>query len=184
MVPFNLGLSQFLIMRLPERTASGGLGYKHEEFALHNKTLLMNSFFVAENELNRNRLQGKKDEVFFQIIVLTDTIDKENYALDQRVVVSRNHPDYLGQGFVATKELKIDYLAFQTAENTAYAIVNTRLFDLKHGKTIIIAPQKDNSLRSLQVRSPQLTSESVTGYTRELLKQKEIIDFLEQQANI
>ena len=85
---------------------------------------------------------------------------------------------------MATKELKIDYLAFQTAENTAYAIVNTRLFDLKHGKTIIIAPQKDNSLRSLQVRSPQLTSESVTGYTRELLKQKEIIDFLEQQANI
>ena len=38
----------------------------------------MDSFFVEKNELNKNRLNDKKDDVFFQIIVLTDTIDKKN----------------------------------------------------------------------------------------------------------
>ena len=68
--------------------------------------------------------------------------------------------------------------------NKKHLLRTEAFYERYGGKTIIIAPQKDNSLRSLQVRSPQLTSESVTGYTRELLKQKEIIDFLEQQANI
>ncbi len=144
----------------------------------------MDSFIVEKNELNKNRLNDKKDDVFFQIIVLTDTTDNENYALHQSAVLSRNHPDYLGQGFIKTQSNRIDYLAFQTAENDAFAIVNTRLYNLNFGKTILIAPQKDKTLRSLQIKSPQMTSLSLKKSTEDLLNQKEIIDFFQKEGNI
>ncbi len=108
----------------------------------------MCSFFVGKNALNKDRLKGLKDEVFFQIFVLTDMMDNENDKLTTNIVISRNHPDYLGQGFVKTKNNRIDYVAFTIAENESYAIINTRIFDLRFGKTILIAPQQDKTLIS------------------------------------
>lgn len=137
----------------------------------------MYGFFIGKNDLNKDRLNTMKNEVFFEILVLTDTIDNVNHKLNQSMVTSRNHPDYLGQGFIKTKNNRIDFIAFQTAENNAYAIVNARLFDLNYGKTVLIAPQKDQSLRSLQIKSPQITSDSIIPYTNQLLMDKKIIEF-------
>ena len=148
-------------------------------FKLKDKTLLMNSFFIGQNELNKNRLNNKKDEIFFQIIVLTDTINN-----NQSLILSRNHPDYLGQGFFKTKNNRIDYLAFKTADNTAYAIINTKLFDLNFGKTVLVTPQKDKTLRFLQLASPELISDSITKYTNDLIKENAISRFLLKSNNI
>lgn len=161
-----------------------GLGNKSGEFEVQNKKLLMNSFFIKENELNKTRIQGKPDEVFFQIIVLTDTVDDINYNLNRSQIISRNHPDYLGQGFIATKNNRIDYLAFLTAENEAFAIVNTRLFNLNYGKTILIAPQKDKTLRSLQIQTPQVSFDSITDLTHKLLKDPKVVDFFVSDSGI
>src|SRR5690606_21440013 len=151
---------------------------------IKDKTILFNSFFVKNSEMNKKHLHDKKDEIFFQIIVLTDTIDAVNYTHFRSEIISRNHPDYLGQGFFKTKNNIIDYVAFVTADRNSYAIVNTRLFDLNFGTAILIAPQKDRSLRTMQIKLPVLTSEDINSYTDSLLKKPKVIDFFTKQGNI
>ena len=162
-------------------SAPGGEAY---EYKIENKTILYNSFFVSKNELNKMFLGDKKDEVFFQIIILTDLVDTVNYSHSSSQVLSRNHPDYIGQGSFKTKNNKIDYLAFITANRNSYAVINMRLFDLQMGKTILIAPQTDKSFRSLQIKSPQLTKDELDEYTEKLLTQNEIRDFFTKNGNI
>lgn len=157
-----------------------GLGSIGDKFSRESQILVMNSFFVKKNEFNKSRLNDRKDEIFFHIIISTDTIDEVNHNLASSIVISRNHPDYLGQGFIKTKNNRIDYLAFQALENNAYAIINTRIFDLNYGKTILIAPQNDKTFKSLQIASPQLTSDAILEYTKKLVSEKEIIEFFKQ----
>ncbi|MCX7546699.1 hypothetical protein OS188_01895 [Xanthomarina sp. F1114] len=182
--PFEIGVFPEPKYNLIGEASFKGLGNRSEEFKIKDKKILMNCFFVGENRLNKNRLDGMKDEVFFQVLVLTDTIDNENYNLNKSIAISRNHPDYLGQGFIKTKNNRIDYLAFQTAENNAYAIINSRIFDLSFGKTILIAPQKNKSLKSYQIKSPDLTSDSVSDYTKKLISNKQTISFFGKKENI
>ena len=59
-----------------------------------------------------------------------------------------------------------------------------RLFDLEDGKTILIAPQKDMSLRSMQIKSPDLSNKGIDTYTDELLKDEEVIQFFTKKGNI
>lgn len=182
--PFEMGVFPVPKYNLLGEDSFKGIGNKFGQFKVKDKIVLMNSFFVRENALNQTRLKGMKDEVFFQVMVLTDTIDNENYNLAKALVLSRNHPDYLGQGFIKTKTNKIEYLAFITAENNAYAIINTRIFDLGFGKTILLAPQKDKTLRSLQIESPRMTSDSVTEYSDNLLLDEKVRTFFENNDNI
>ena len=58
------------------------------------------------------------------------------------------------------------------------------MFDLTKGRTILIAPQKDGSLRSMQIDSPVLSSQEIQGYTDKLLKKEEIENFFSQRGNI
>lgn len=152
-------------------------GGDDNELKLGDKTILYNAFYVGASEVNQAFVGDKKDEVFFQIIVLTDFVDTLNYSHVLSEVVSRNHPHYIGQGYYKTQTSSIDYSAFIAANRDAYAIVNMRLFDLKFGKTILIAPQKDGSFRSMQVQSPPLSKEDIEAYTENLLKEQEIADF-------
>lgn len=182
--PFEIGVFPVPRYDIVGKESFKGLGNKSGDFHIKQRNILMNSFFIEKNKLNESRLKGMKDRVFFQIMVLTDTIDDQNYHLNKSIIISRNHPDYLGQGFIKTKDNKIDYLAFQTAENNAYAIINTRIFDLNFGKTILIAPQKDGTLKSLQVKSPELSSESIIEYTNEFIKDIKTIKFFDETENI
>jgi len=182
--PFELGVFPVPRYDLIGKDSFKGLGNMPEDFITEDRKLVMNSFYVGKNELNKNRIKQGDDAVFFQIIVLTDTIDDVNYNLQQSIGISRNHPDYFGQGFVQTKKTRIDYSAFQTAENTSYAIVNTRVFDLKFGKTIVIAPQKDGTLKSLQIKSPNLSSKSIVAYTKKLIATEKMNAFLEAKGTI
>ncbi len=175
--PFELGVFPVPKYELLGDGSFKGLGNTNEDFKAGNKTVVMNSFFVSKNEINKERLDDKGNEVFFQLLVLTDTLDTENYNLNKSIAISRNHPDYVGQGFVKTKSNTIDYFAFDTAEGESYAIINTRLFNLNFGKTILIAPQKDETFQSLQVKSPVLTSETIIEYTESILEEDTILKF-------
>ena len=182
--PFVIGTFPVPKYDLLGKGSFTGVGTVGDKYPMKSKTLVMNSFFVRKNELNKSRLKERKDEIFFQIIISTDTIDNVNYNLAGNFILSRNHPDYLGQGFIKTKNNRIDYLAFQTPENNAYAIINTRIFDLNYGKTILIAPQKDKTLKSLQIKSPELTSDSIFDYTKRLINENKIIEFFEENMKI
>lgn len=165
----------------------GNFGYTGAPgYAKHvgGKTLLYNSFFVRTSDVNREFVGDRPDEIFFQVIMLTDFIDTENYTHLQSLISSRNHPHYVGEGFYRTKNNKIDYLAFINARHDAYAVVNMRYFDLSLGKTILIAPQKDGSLRSMQVQSPPMSREEVDAYTDQLLQRAEVIEFFTDEGNI
>ena len=155
-----------------------------DELKIGDKTILFNSFLVGASAVHKDFVKEKKNEVFFQIIVLTDFVDTINYSHVSSNIISRNHPDYIGQGFYKTMNNKIEYTAFLTANRNAYAIINMRLFDLQMGKTILIAPQRDNSFRSMQINSPFLTSDELKAYTEKLLKEKEVIHFFTQSGTI
>ncbi len=119
-----------------------GVGNKSGIYKIGDKTILMNSFFSNKNEINGKYLDTFSDEIFFHLMVLTDTVDTVNYSHSSSIILSRNHPDYLGQGAFKTKTNQIDYTAFITAERDMFAIVNTRLFNLNFGQTILEAISK------------------------------------------
>lgn len=182
--PFELGVFPVPKYELLGEGSFKGLGNTNKDFKAGNKTVVMNSFFVAKNDINKERLGDKHSEVFFHLLVLTDTLDNENYNLNKNIAISRNHPDYVAQGFVKTKTNAIDYFAFDTAEGESYAIINTRLFNLNFGKTILIAPQKDGTFRSLQVKSPVLTSETIIKYTESILEEDTMLKFFNEKGAI
>lgn len=187
--PINFGAYPVSDYKLPYKDFRGmgnrgALSEKNKK-KIEDKTILYNSFVVARNKFNEAYIGEKgDDEVFFQIIVLTDYIDTLRFSHTNSLVVSRDNPHLIGEGYFVTKNNKIDYVSFITAERDMYAIVNMRLFNLKYGKTILIAPQKDGSLRSMQIESPTLSSKDIDTYTDKLLEEKQIRDFFLAKGNI
>jgi hypothetical protein len=159
-------------------------GGEGSELKITGKTILYNSFFAGANSFNKGFIANKKNEVFFQIIVLTDTVDTVNYSHVGSEVISRNHPNYIGQGFYKTKSQKIEYIAFQTADRHSFAMVNMRLFDLSLGRTILIAPQTNQSFKSKQINAEILSSEEIEAFTDSLVKVPQIIQFFTQNGTI
>ncbi|MDR3022735.1 hypothetical protein [Chryseobacterium sp.] len=99
-------------------------------------------------------------------------------------IVSRNFPDVIGQGFVKTSNNRIDFSAFTTLEKEEFAIVNLKLYNLRYGHIILIAPQKDGSLRSLQINNTtDLTSETLKPYLEQLTQQPEVFSFFINEKN-
>ena len=182
--PFEVGAFPVPNYELLGKNSFKGIGNIGDEFIFDDKNIIMNSFFTRSNKLNKSRLNNLPDEIFFQILVSTDTLDHVNYNLTNSITISRNHPDYLGQGFVQTKKNRVEYTAFQTAEGDAFAIVNARLFNLRFGKTILISPQVDGTLQSMQIKSLQIQSDSIVSYTTELLNDKKVNAFFKKNNAI
>ncbi|SHE47312.1 hypothetical protein [Pedobacter caeni] len=152
--------------------------------SLKDKKIIYNGFFVDKSFINQDYLGVKPNEVFFLVVVLTDYIAEDGNSHMEASVSSRNYPDYIGQGSIKTKNNKIDFISFLTADRNNYAVVNFRLFDLNLGRVVLIAPQKDGSLRSMQLKPGILPSKEVKLYIKDLLTQKEVISFFLEKANI
>ncbi len=154
-------------------------------FEIIDKKIIYHSFYVNKNAVNKEFIIDKPNEVFFTIAVLTDSIDLKRYSHTNVNISSRNHPHYIGQGFVKTKSNEIDFISFLTADRNYYAIVNMRLFDLRIGRIILIAPQKDGTLRSLQLDSSIMSSEEMDIHMENLMtNDKEVIEFFTKSQNI
>jgi hypothetical protein len=149
-----------------------------------DKKIVYSNFNISKNGSNEQFLGDKKNEVFFTIIVLTNFIDSINYTHRSSQIVSRNNPDFVGQGYIKTKDNKVDYTAFITANREQHALVNMRLFNLKNGRFILIAPQTDGSLRSLQLSSPILSTDEIDAYIDKILKKENVIKFFTSKGNI
>lgn len=144
---------------------------------LEGKKIVYASFSENINTLNNYRVR-ENNQIFFTILVLTDFVDEKDFTSMKSQIVSRNFPDVIGQGYIKTKSNKIDFTAFITLENEQFAIVNLKLYNLKYGNVILIAPQKDGSLRSIQVKNTRnITNESLKSNLDELLRKQEIIQF-------
>ena len=154
-------------------------------FNLKNKKIIYHSLYVKKNKFNNDSIPFVSNKVYFSIIVLTDSIDLKNYSHTNVSISSRNHPHYIGQGFIRTKQNEVDFAAFITADDNSYAIVNMRLYDLRIGRIILIAPKKDGTLRSLQIDSAEMSSEEINNYIKDILtNNKKVIDFFTKPDNI
>lgn len=143
--PFHAGVFPTPAYSLyPGRTFHGvGCGYYEEQ---KDSLYELHSYFYFNENVN----DSLAPNIFFEIITYSPTIDTENYSHVHNEIISRNYPDYIGQGRMMAFEKQIDYMAFITHTGESYAIVNMRLFNLNLGKKIIITPQPDGSLRSRQ----------------------------------
>ena len=143
---------------------------------VEDKEVVFNSFFIGNSEF-----YDKKDRnrVFFTIITVVDTVDTKNSAIGSSYFLSRNHPDYGGEGSIITKNSRVDYLAFTTPDKGSFAVVNMRLFHLEYGNIIIIAPHKDGSFRSLQIESERVNNEEMFNYLKTaILNRQDVIKFI------
>lgn len=163
-----------------------GIGFTRTQYlSIGDKQFISTSFIANKGEHNKVFMgTDQLQEVLFTYIMLTDYIDTVNYTHGSNYAESRNHPHYLCEGTMKTTAQTIDYLAMMTGDRNNYAVINMRFFDLRFGQTILIAPQKDNSLRFLQVPSPGLNSLTAPAYVEKLLTKAEILNFFQQKGNI
>lgn len=161
--------------------------YKHGasgagEFFIEGKYPISVSYFlIGKHGYNKHEFQdGVSHYSFFNLVVLTDTLDPKDYSLVDNYVTSRNHPDYVGQGRIKTKKVKIDYVCFHRPDHTAYAIVGTKLFNLSDGQTIIAVVKEDSSVHFMQLKTPQLPHARVEPYINRLVKNQPVVDFFEK----
>lgn len=164
------------------RYKGAGIGGNVVEY--HDKKIAYTFFSKGKTITTENILKDKEDEVYFTFVILTDFVDTVKYSHTSAYFTSRNNPDVVCEGFYKTKTEEIDYTAFITANRDEFAIVNMRLFNLKSGRIILIAPQKDRTLRSLQLDPPIMSSGEISNYIKEILKQNNVKAFFDNKDNI
>lgn len=185
--PFTYGVFPYPIYDSIQKDGFKGVGTLGNFFGLklQGKRIVYTSF-VENNwgSLNSHKIKNK-NRVFFTILVLTDFIDDKEYTSSKMNIISRNFPDVIGQGFIKTSNNRIDFAAFTTLEKEDFAIVNMKLYHLKYGNIILITPQKDGSLRSMQINNvTDLTSETLKPYVEQLIQKPEIVTFFTNEKTI
>lgn len=105
------------------------------------------------NAADKYRVLAESNDYFitkFTILILTDLLEDR---ASMNTVISRNYPHYMSTGKQKTTQGEIDWVQMDMADGQNFAIINQRYFDLAFGQTIIIVPQKDGSLRFLQLEA-------------------------------
>ena len=149
---------------------------------VEDKEIVFASFHMGNSELYK---EEQRNKAFFTVITVIDTVDTNNFALGASRMISRNHPDYTGQGSFITKDNKVDFVAFATPDKGSFAIVNMRLFHLEYGNIILITPQKDGSFRSLQIEGSVPPAEgSFDDIETNVLLREEVVKFFTAQGVI
>lgn len=152
--------------------------YPDYRLQLKGKEIMYTSFFMNKSKLYKENPDINR--VFFTVITVVDTLDQTTgFAIGGAHISSRNHPDYVGRGYFMTKNNKVEFVGFTTPEKQDYALINMRLFHLNHGNVIVIAPQKDGTLRSLQIKESEISEAKNYDFIRNnILKREEVIEFL------
>lgn len=151
----------------------------------NGKKLTYHYYFKGKTEATKELLNERPDEAFFIIVALTGNADTAKGSSGSTHIFSRNNPDVLCEGyFTAQNNDELGYLAFITGDREEFAVVNMKLFNLKNGRTILVAPQKDHSLRFLQISTPLISGSEVQGFLNKLLEQNKIKDFFLRKGSL
>lgn len=155
---------------------SPGGTLKFTKLNIENKHIHGYSIGWAKGDFNAHLFQKNQDPVriYFNILILMDDPKEELRAAQ---IVSRNHPHYLATGSQKTKIGKVDWAQMALADDSNYAIVSQRIFDLNYGRTILVAPQKDGSLRFLQLSSVDSFKDLNAFLVDEVAPDQKVIDF-------
>lgn len=158
---------------------SPGTGVWFSQLGIGSRELIGRHLLLGKGEMNEKKLAAAEleDEIVFSIFVLSGK-EKESLA------TSRNHPLYLAEGRIKTAAGPVEWMAIHRPDGQSMAIVNTRVFDLRFGQTILVAPQQDKSLRFLQLEAPLFSRKTLPTYLRELQQMEQVKNFLQQAGNI
>ncbi|MCV6630190.1 MAG: hypothetical protein OIF50_10050 [Flavobacteriaceae bacterium] len=162
---------------------SPGNGNGPIEIQIGGKHIIGHQVIIANGEHSAHLFKNPSDQyiTYFVILTIADAQDAVNPVL----ATSRNHPHYLSQGSLnTTTKSRVDWVAMQLADKNAYAIVNSRLFDLRVGRVILAAPQKDGSIRFYQTQAPPMNKEEREQYIENLKTDKTALNFFKNANNI
>ena len=176
---FPLHLSPFPV---PEYETTGN-GTSGSDFEIEGKNIISRSALVKRGPHNEFLFtdENAKEMVYFTILTIDDNVENPNVTLAS----SRNHPHYFAQGSLnSSTKSKVDWIAIQAADQNAYAVVNGKVFDLRVGRVILAAPQKDGSIRFYQSKAGPMSVAHLQDYLNDLMSRKMTINFFTQKGNI
>lgn len=162
---------------------SPGNGNGSIETEIGGKKIIGQTIIIGRGEHSEYLFKNLNDEyiTYFTILTISDGMETENPVL----ATSRNHPHYLAQGSLNTSsKSRVDWVATQFADKNAYGIVNTRIFDLRIGRLILVAPQKDGSIRFYQTEAPTMNAEEREKFIENLKTEPKAIAFFNNKNNI
>lgn len=120
------------------------------EIDINGKSIKGHSVGFAKDKYRNHLLKDTADFYinYFNIFICTDLTSDEASANE---VVSRNYPHYFSTGKQKTSLGSVDWMQMSLASGSNFAVVSQRYFNLDFGKTLLIIPLKDGSLRILQI---------------------------------
>lgn len=163
--------------------SSPGNGSGSIEMEIEGKRIIGHNVIIGKGKHSEHLFKSPLDKyiTYFTILVIADGKETENPVL----ATSRNHPHYISQGSLNTStKSRVDWVAMQLADKNAYAVVNSKLFDLRVGRLILAAPQKDGSIRFYQTQAPLMNASEREKFIKNLETDKIAIDFFLKENNI
>ena len=138
-------------------------------FELDQKTIRGVMFSWGKYDVNKHLAVNESHNLicYFNLFVLTD-LEQKDKAID---MASRNYPHVLSTGKQKTSVGDVDWVHVGMADGNNLAIINQRIFDLKFGKTVLVAPQRDGSLRFMQREAPASYDFYDENYQKEFLRE-------------
>ncbi|TDQ33361.1 hypothetical protein [Zeaxanthinibacter enoshimensis] len=146
------------------------------------RDVVSRSVFIRRGEQNESLLKplNKNSEVLINLLCLTDDVSLPNPS----IVTSRNHPNYLAEGTFNSRNYKTDWVVIRAYDGKSYAIINMKFFNLKYGRTILVAPQQSGEIHFKQLQDELLEETEVELYLDQLTRNIEVIDFFVKEGNI
>lgn len=121
------------------------------EYAVYSEPFVINEDVILKGyrigEYESFESEKKIDKLI--LIILTNDKDSE----DATFVNSRNFPYLTAEGYFKTSVDIYKWTLTSSPDGFATLFINTKLFDLRFGKTILIYPQKDGSIRFTQLNT-------------------------------
>jgi len=123
---------------------------------------------------------------YLNLFILTDDPAPEQ---NSKSMSSRNYPHVLSTGKQKTSVGEVDWVQTGLADGSNYLIINQRIFDLNFGRTILVAPQKDGSLRFMQIEAPaSYASSGSKGFYSSIINKLEndeqVVEFFTNEHTI
>ncbi len=163
--------------------SSPGNGNGPIQTEISGKKIIGHNVIIARGEHSEHLFKNTADKyvTYFTILTIADGKETANPVS----ATSRNHPHYLSQGSLNTStKSRVDWIATQLADKNTYAIVNSRFFDLRVGRLILVAPQKDGSIRFYQTDAPPMNTKEREIYIEKLKTNEIAIEFFKHENSI
>lgn len=162
---------------------SPGNGNGSIQMEIAGKNILGHYAIIGRSNYSEHLFTNPDDQYVTYFTI--HTISDDNNTPSPVSASSRNHPHYFSQGSLNTgSSSRVDWVALQLANGNAYAIVNGRIFELLAGRVVLVAPQKDGSIRFYQTSAESLNSAERENYLEALKKEDHIMSFFGNSGNI